>query len=119
MTNPDPTRRRRIRPGIYQRNGRFVVRYRDDGQRVRDRTFGTLREAEAFKAEMHAAKRERIVEAVAADDPTQLRRLAAGIRGTLNGDWEQTTRTDLELIRAGNRLADDLERRARRLEVLR
>jgi hypothetical protein len=56
-------KRTRVRPGIYLKpNGRFVVRYRD-GERVRDRTFESLREAEQFKTERGtvAAERQRLL----------------------------------------------------------
>ena len=50
-SSTDPTRRRRVQPGIYKKaNGRFIVRYRD-GDRVRDRTFDTLRDARRFKVD--------------------------------------------------------------------
>lgn len=59
MTTTNPTRRRRVRPGIYQTSSRrYVVRFRDAGK-VRDRTFDTLAEAAEFKRDRELDRRDR------------------------------------------------------------
>ena len=85
MTNTNPTRRRRIQPGIYKApNGRFIVRYRD-GARVRDRTFDTLADARRFKIDREAGRSREQADGIHLDDDT-VERLADAIARRLEMD---------------------------------
>lgn len=85
MTKTDPTRRRRIQPGIYKKaNGRFIVRFRD-GDRVRDRTFETLADARRFKIAREAGRDREQADGIHLDDDT-VERLADAIARRLEAN---------------------------------
>jgi hypothetical protein len=106
----------------------YVVRWRDDENRQRSKSFPTKRAAESFDRSMRQAQRKAhenqlLHGALAKLDaempdasPEQLRSGARMARAFANADWDEVTAADLRLMRLQNRLADELDRRANEIE---